>query len=364
MGHLQKKLVYFKTVLFILAVVCFPLELAIAGRLESFTHADQHILRQFVVTQKPGSQVRYRVDEAHFADLFPRHPYQKGRADYEDRSFYAGQIVEEERGPACGSGMLLEITGRSGDHLRVLGVTALHVFVEDNFSIAAQCTRSFRIGAKTFAQGGTEANASFVELEDEDPLYGLVEIDTLLLPPHPKKDICFFEGEILDSTLTNQELKDIFSQTQPQVAKKAIQTDQEVVMYHYPLGVRDQRTNKGKAEHNGHHFLTSLVGSSGAALYSPQTREIVGIHTGARSKKGFPGAVACPLSEDPLDIVPYNMYAPLIGSDLETAKGKSGINLYRENIFRGSDGKSLLKTIKGILSSSLQRGGNNHVYWV
>jgi hypothetical protein len=273
-------------------------------------------------------------NENTFERLFPS--YLKSSQDYEDKSFYAGQISSVWGNNGVGTGILLDVGEFSGS-VRAIGITAMHNFVsikDEVTVISPKFTKQFFLGAKS------------VVGEDVDN-YGTMKIDKVLVQRIPSKDICLFEGTISpnskhfwarDGVFRPEDAKqeDIvtdfissFIANKPEIVEKEIIINNEnCKMYHYPFGKRNQRKNEGTIFHSGKHQIRSLFGSSGASIFNEQF-QIVGIHRGFDLTALKDKVVE--ISEGDIPVVEYNSFVKVSKSDYDSIL-REGVDLYGGDI--------------------------------
>ena len=98
-------------------------------------------------------------------------------------------------------------------------------------------------------------------------------------------------------------------------------------MYHYPLGTKDQRWSRGTASEDGKHIITSLAGSSGAALFDEaKPAEIFGVHVGYSKMDINKNVVVEYKNKKDMLVTDYNKFEKFSVDDLNTLKG--GVNLF------------------------------------
>jgi len=270
-------------------------------------------------------------DQNTFERLFPSHPLDSG--NYDDKSFYVGQIAGVLGSNGVGTGTLLEAKAVTPVSVRAIGITAMHNFVgtkDGEVYISGRFTKQFFLGAKSVGS-------------DSIDNYGTMKIDRVSVQDVPSKDICLFEGVITpnrkyfwarDGVERPEDAKpeDVitdfvssFNAKKPSVVNSELAVDTGVyTMYHYPLGKRNQRVNKGHVFHDGRHQIRSLFGSSGASIFNSEL-EVVGVHRGFDLTALKDKVVEIPGGE--LPVVEYNSF---VKTSIDEYNGivSNGINLY------------------------------------
>ncbi|MBN9413198.1 MAG: hypothetical protein J0H12_04665 [Candidatus Paracaedimonas acanthamoebae] len=261
------------------------------------------------VAKKHLLKIGEPLKEEEFNKLFPV-------SDPEDFShgWYCGQLRGMNGGRGTGTLIALE---EKGGHYIGTGITALHVFLEfyTDQNGVKQCR--YRRGDWTFYQNSTSADGDSLSYFSE------VDVTEVLFIPSSGKDICIFKGKYkLNGDYPSEEIPALISAVQdnlPKVnAKIKSKKTVDVSLYHYPLGDLYQRENKGEANvRKSTHKVSSLPGSSGAALFSKRKNKFLGIHIG--SIKGFPmGVVGEGIPNSPVTIVKKNSFNVVTQEEIES----------------------------------------------
>ncbi|MBY0293125.1 MAG: hypothetical protein K2W92_07560 [Alphaproteobacteria bacterium] len=272
----------------------------------------------------PDAEVYTFQDETTFENLFPSHPFTGDGSEFDNRSFYVGQIASSLGNNGIGTGTLLDIVaGYSDDTIRVIGITAMHNFVgitDAGVHVSPKFSKKFFMGAKSLPDGSGITS------------YGTVDIDKVLVQKTPSKDICLFEGTVTPNRAllnSNDELVKIFSLTKPTIVEHEFNAgSKQGTMYHYPLGKKNQRINTGEVSYNERHTIRSLFGSSGSSIFDDKL-EIIGIHDGVKMAALQDKVVE--VSGGDLPVAEYNSFVKVSKDDYDSIL-REGVNLYDGSI--------------------------------
>lgn len=227
----------------------------------------------------------YLCDENSFDNLFPINTVGSDLNLTTDKSYFSGQIRITKNDDGLGTGTVVGMKEDSDGKIIITGITALHNFVgfdKKGINIPLPGDRKFSLGSKHHTSDGMFS-------------LGHAEIDRVVVPSTPSKDICLFEGFFSRNEKLFDTEKEFYEQFKPNlpviVTNEMTSTDTySGILYHYPLGKKDQRQNKGEALGTGQHKIESLFGSSGAALFDDNFK-IFGIHTGVSGNDLYKDAV-------------------------------------------------------------------------
>tara|TARA_B100001750_G_scaffold77062_1_gene61140 strand:- start:494 stop:1405 length:912 start_codon:yes stop_codon:yes gene_type:complete len=214
------------------------------------------------------------LNEERFDTLFPK----RLMDETIDHTSFVGQIVDDEE-YGVGSGILYTI---KLDNNKLVGtcISSLHIFclLNSRYGNALQINRnlSFIIGAK---QIGDDPNLI--------GRYGILNIEEVLytLDSEFKKDICLLRGEIiLDPGFDYNDFYHQFTtrKMHPRLMKKnpnILEVYHTCFLYHYPMGKKELRRNRGLISSETLHHTRTLPGSSGAPIFV-RKKKILGIHIG------------------------------------------------------------------------------------
>lgn len=261
----------------------------------------------------------YLCDETGFDNLFPIFKAESFTSSG-DKSYFAGQIRITKNDEGLGSGTLVGMKKEDDGSITITGITALHNFFgidKKGINIPLPGDRKFVMGSQILEEG-----------------LGFAEINKVMVPSSPVKDICIFEGTFSFTNGLFDNNEKFFNQFFPQlpsiIENELIETDNCLAtMYHYPLGKKNQRKNTGNAYGTGLHKLESLWGSSGASFFNNDLK-IFGIHTGASGKNLSKDAV---VEYDGIQDIPvsyYNSFEKISIKDYNEAI--NGTELLRGNL--------------------------------
>ncbi|OJW47948.1 MAG: hypothetical protein BGO67_08755 [Alphaproteobacteria bacterium 41-28] len=279
----------------------------------------------------------YTCDQPTFDKLFPVCP---AGDDPIHKSFFAGQIRNAHNDNGIGTGTIIGMEKVEGG-VRLTGITALHNFVgftqTKGLDISAKFTRKFCIGSKAHP----EQKGLVFSL-------GTFDIDSVIVPAIPVKDICLFSGILSHNKelFTDETVFfDQFHDHLPAITASKVNNSDVVSkasMYHYPLGKKDQRQNEGEALGNGKHKIESLFGSSGAGIFNEKF-EIIGIHTGVSGADLRRDMIAACPDDDDIPISNYNLFALISLDDYNELN--TGVDLYGS---KGNSDKKFYDALKGL----------------
>ena len=275
-------------------------------------------------------------DDTVFERLFPTCPHASvldaptgediinTNEDLRNKSFFVGQITTSS-GSGVGTVTLLDvIPGWTEDSIRVIGITAMHNFVgftDTGVVVHPKFSRKFFIGAKTLPDGSGITN------------YGEVDIDRVLVQANPSKDVCFFEGSVTPNRAllsSNEIMAEIFSLEKPTlIAQELSVGSRRCVMYHYPLGKKNQRVNTGEAFHHEGHQIRSLFGSSGSSIFDETSFEVIGIHDGVKSADLEHKVIE--VTNGDLPVARYNSFVKVSQGDYDSIR-RDRVDLYDGSI--------------------------------
>ena len=206
----------------------------------------RHLERVPLLPSDVGKKKKF--SDKDFDDTFP---VCKGNA-----KISVGLIVDS------GTGTIIENKGET-----VVGITAKHVFFDDK--------------GKMLPKFGNFHQAS-MEKDGKIIVGAVIKIDEIRLYEdlNNKIDIALFIGRY---RIKNPEVPGI-DVAHSNISKTALGKKRDIIVYHYPWGVEDQRFKKGKVESiegkgEGRHLISTLRGSSGAPIFNERD-EIIGIHSG------------------------------------------------------------------------------------
>ncbi|MBY0281818.1 MAG: hypothetical protein K2W94_06630 [Alphaproteobacteria bacterium] len=164
---------------------------------------------------------------------------------------------------------------------------------------------SRRVGSNTVNSLAT------VEIDEID------EIDEIIIDDTSLKHIALFKGKYTKKVLSKAKLSGFVT---PVVEKHRRRI--HVKIHHYPLGVEDQRRNKGGLEPTNKstaHYVSTLPGSSGAPVLSKDGDFLIGIHTGAGTEKKkvkYTGDIIANLKGKEFTLSESNQYADISKGEL------------------------------------------------
>ncbi|AIL13224.1 hypothetical protein IM40_06505 [Candidatus Paracaedimonas acanthamoebae] len=214
-----------------------------------------------------------KLDEETFNKLFPASNPQNF-----SQGWYCGQLASQSGGK--GTGTLLKIEEKDDGILMGTGITSLHVFLE---VFLGHDKKKYRYTPNwTFYQNSTSTD------NQKRSYFAKIEVTKILFSSELGKDICLFIGPyILSGQYPAEVLPKVIAGTHaklPKISEVIVTSGKttKAILYHYPLGTLNQRENKGKLlSTDSTHKISTLAGSSGAALFAKKTGEIIGIHIGS-----------------------------------------------------------------------------------
>lgn len=246
----------------------------------------------FLPSDLPGftklSANQYQCNDAQFDIAFPL-------CDLKNVNKALGQI--ETLNNSLGTGTIIEIAKKS-NKLKIKGITAKHVLFDD---------KNLPVFGK-FTQGLVNAGGGAVS--------SLCEYTIKKILTHPdNRDIAIFEAE----TPFKQDLQSLLTTKIPSIVN-GLSTSKKAIIYHYPMGVQEQRKNEGMIDSKGiAHLVTTLPGSSGASVLNAQ-KKIIGVHvsSGDQNKKKvkYNGNKLPQIKGQKFGVSDENEYISIISSDL------------------------------------------------
>lgn len=236
------------------------------------------------VNDRPVEVTVFKVEKEKFDEDFSPHRLNIEGLHHHvnDGSFFAGQLRYTTNGFGFGTGTLISIE-KNGENLVALGISVLHNFVEHDKS---HFYKHATPGSVTFYQGNFDFKGT--------PVYiGTVSVDNIFIKVKEEiDDVCLFKGKIQLNTsflnifkenFSNDDYLSLFNGKVPSFLKDVkFEGKLNGLMYHYPLGISDQRRTLGSVVENNRHEILSFEGSSGAAILSVSAEKIniLGIHDG------------------------------------------------------------------------------------
>ena len=272
---------------------------------EAFLNEDVYELGD---PQKTNGNVFYPLSDSKFDELFP---------DCEEKgiNIFSGQIANN-KDLGVGTGTLIGLSDHEKGK-RALGITTLHTFLSDDLAIPTKFSRKFYQGL--INEGG-----------DTFSHIGFVKIDDIKVNPLLEKDFCVFTGFYMRNSevFDNDEIVEKFLVEVGYPKFGTYEHEEICSIYHYPLGTKGQRINKGKLlKSDQTHRIRTCAASSGSALF--KKNEIIGLHKGTMSSSISPNEFILyegKLGKRTTNVTSFNAFEFIGVSDVEQAL--NGVSLY------------------------------------
>lgn len=264
----------------------------------------------FGMPQKKDGNLIYSINDDKFDEVFPVF-------NGKDVNLFSGQITDnKDLGYATGT--LVNFFDTGDGKKRAFGITALHNFLSDNLTIPTRFSRKFYQGLMS-------------EGSDTTGHVGYLKIEDIRVNKAFDKDFCVFTGIYMpnNNVFENDEMLEKFFKNIGYPKLGILEDYKEHSIYHYPLGSTKQRVNQGTLLKDGtKHKIRTCFASSGAAIFNTK-KEIVGIHTGAKSSNISPNEFVSyegKLGKATANTTTFNSFEFIGQNDIDSAF--NGVSLY------------------------------------